>query len=318
MASTKSSSIGWVDEELKDLLEPDGLFRKALYVADDRNAPLHPTRNKGNEANIYLSYIIDHYDNLADVSIFVHPDRWAWHNNELMDNDLAGMIRYLKPETVVRDGYMNLRCHWVPGCPDWLFLHQDTAENIQKNERKQISERWSELFPLDEMPQVLSQPCCAQFAVSRDRILAIPKQRYVYLRTWILRTPLQDYHSGRVFEYLWQYIFTGNGVVCPTMHTCYCEGFGICFDGEEQFDKWFELRYQKAEMESRMRKLRGKPGQEVAKSDKSDKASHKALVELGKDASVDDMQAAVTALKSEMQRLRDEAFLRGRPVHHYY
>ncbi|PSK51719.1 hypothetical protein B9Z65_2986 [Elsinoe australis] len=310
MASVKSSKVGWVDEELEDLLAPNGPFEKAIYVADDRTAPLHPIRNKGHEATIYLSYIIDNYDKLPDVSIFVHPDRWTWHNNELMDNDLAGMIRYLKPEKVVRDGYVNLRCHWIPGCPDWIHPHEGAKENMQKHEERAISERWKEIFPLDEMPQVLSQPCCAQFALSKDRIRAIPKQRYLYLRSWILRTPLEDYRSGRVFEYLWQYIFTGNGVVCPAMHVCYCEAYGICFDGEKQFDKWFELRYQKTEMESRIRKLQGKPVKDETDHGTS---SHKKLIELGDGASVEDMQAAVTALQSEMKKLRDEAFLRGQP-----
>lgn len=102
----------WIDRELGDLTE-SGLLRQAIYVVDDPKAPYHPPRNKGHEVMVYLTYIIDHYDALPDVSIFVHGHRHAWHNNELHDGDMAQMIRHLSAERVTRDGYMNLRCHWV-------------------------------------------------------------------------------------------------------------------------------------------------------------------------------------------------------------
>lgn len=318
MSSMSVDNVSWVDDELRDLLAPAGPFNKAIYVADDRSAPLHPIKNKGHEAMIYLTYIIDHYDNLSDISIFMHADRWTWHNNEILDNDMVGMLRFLNPERVIREGYMNLRCHWDPGCPNWLLLDaQSNKENAQKHEEKAIAEHWHELFPLDPMPAVLSQPCCGQFALSRERILAIPLQRYVFFRSWIMRTPLDDYRSGRVFEYLWQYIFTGNAEVCPEMHTCYCDGYGMCFGGAKEFDAWFELRYKKIKHESQIRRLKlgaaadkdadkptlldGVDG-DVATGDKSG-ASEERLAEL---------QSKVDDMKEQLRVLKNEAFMRGR------
>ncbi|KAF4554260.1 Hypothetical protein D9617_5g071370 [Elsinoe fawcettii] len=309
VASKKGAKVQWVDNELSDLLVPNGSFEKAIYIADDRFAPLHPPRNKGNEVTVYLTYIIDHYDSLPDVAIFTHSDRFTWHNNELMDNDLAGMIRYLIPEKVVKEGYVNLRCSWVPGCPDWLLLNESPRDNIQKHEEAAIPKHWKELFPMDEMPSVLSQACCAQFALSRDRIRQIPRERYLYLRSWIIRTPIEDYRSGRMFEYLWQYIFTGNGSVCPAMHLCYCETYGICFGGEKEFNKWYELRYRKAELESKIQKLQGQPSNdEVEKT----LAEDRQRVKLDDAAGVEEMELRVAGLQEEMRTLRDEAFLRGR------
>ena len=83
------------------------------------------------------------------------------------------------------------------------------------------------------MPKVLAQPCCAQFAISKGRILSIPLKRFIAYRDWLLRTPLSDYISGRVWEYIWQFVFTGNHTVCPMMHICYCDGYGFCFGGEK-------------------------------------------------------------------------------------
>jgi hypothetical protein len=108
-------------------------------------------------------------------------------------------------------------------------------EDINKQEESILARSWTEIFPLDPIPKVLAQPCCAQFAISKDRITSLPLARYVFFREWLLRTSLSDYISGRVWEYLWQYIFTGQHVVCPAEHVCYCDGYGICFGGEEEY-----------------------------------------------------------------------------------
>ncbi|KAK5136269.1 hypothetical protein LTR08_003876 [Meristemomyces frigidus] len=238
----REESTNWIEEELGDMLE-SGLLSTAVYVVNDRSAPLHPPKNKGHEVMVYLSYIIDSYEQLADTNIFMHAHRFAWHNNELLSTDASLMVRNLSPERVARDGYMNLRCHWDPGCPLWLHPGAVT-ENFLKPEEWLIADSWAELFPLDPIPSVLAQPCCAQFAVSRERILATPKKRYMEMRDWILRTELSDYLSGRVFEYLWQYIFTASSVHCPSMSACYCDGYGLCFGSPQSFDYWFKLRHE--------------------------------------------------------------------------
>lgn len=242
----------WVESELEDMLK-EGSLTTAIYTVDDRHAKLHPPKNKGHEVMVYLSYIIDHYDDkLADVNIFMHSHRRAWHNNELLDHDASQMIRYLSPERVAREGYMNLRCHWDPGCPAWLHPG-NTVHNEDKQEEVLLAECWSQLFPYEPIPTVLSQPCCAQFAVSGDRIRELPKHRYVYMRDWLIRTELNDYLSGRVFEYVWQYIFTAAPIHCPSMSACYCDGYGMCFGDAQKFDKWFQLRYDMNELKEELR-----------------------------------------------------------------
>ncbi|KAK3077964.1 hypothetical protein LTS18_008796, partial [Coniosporium uncinatum] len=210
--------------------------------------------NKGHEVMVYLSYIIDNYENLPDINIFLHAHRFSWHNNELLTDgppshnptnpfgDAVQMISRLSNERVTREGYMNLRCHWDPGCPVWLQPNSTELE-LAKQEQQLIGQAWVELFPFDPIPDELSQPCCAQFALSAERIRQVPLGRYVWMRDWMLRTELTDYVSGRVFEYTWQYIFTGRSTVCPSMYQCYCDGYGVCFKGEREFDKWFEIRY---------------------------------------------------------------------------
>lgn len=235
----------WIAEQIPD-------WQSAVYVADNPNAPLHPPKNKGHEVMVYLSYIIDHYDKLPDIVAFMHSHQFAWHNDDLFAGDAADLLRRLNPGRVVREGYMNLRCGWGPGCPDWMHPGA-LEESSEKQEETMLARSWGEIFPDDPVPDVLAQPCCAQFAVSRDRILSIPKARFVFYRDWVLRTELSDYISGRVWEYLWHVVFTGENVMCPSEHICYCDGYGVCFGGDAEYQEFRDLGSQKGALEGELR-----------------------------------------------------------------
>ncbi|CAK1354544.1 hypothetical protein CB0940_01618 [Cercospora beticola] len=305
----KSESTAWVQQELGDWID-SGLLIPAVYTVDDRTADLHPPKNKGHEVMVYLSYIIDFYDTLPDISIFMHAHRYAWHNNELLNTDAAQMVRHLSPERVTREGYMNLRCHWDPGCPVWLHPGA-TKDNYDKPEEHLLADCWSELFPMDPVPKVLAQPCCAQFAVSRERILETPKMRYVVMRDWLIRTELTDYLSGRIFEHIWQYIFTASPIHCPSMSACYCDGYGLCFGGPKEFDYYFELNYHVQELQKEFKAWR-KKADAIAKATSAngnvDEAATLEIPEVGKDRELLDQ---IEALESEMRKLKDQALIRG-------
>ncbi|KAI9934585.1 hypothetical protein ASPWEDRAFT_645289 [Aspergillus wentii DTO 134E9] len=240
----KDEDTDWMAREIPD-------WQHAVYVADDPSAPLHPPKNKGHEVMVYLSYIIDHYDEIPDIVAFMHSHQFAWHNDEIFGGDAADMLRRLNPARVVREGYMNLRCTWAPGCPDWMHPGA-LEENSEKQEETMLARSWGEIFPDVPIPDVLAQPCCAQFAVSRERILATPKSRYIFYRDWILRTELSDYISGRVWEYLWHFVFTGENIVCAKENVCYCDGYGLCFGGEDEYDAFRGLGFQKKDLEEEL------------------------------------------------------------------
>lgn len=203
----------------------------SAYIVNGPTALKHPPLNKGNEVMTYLTYIIDHYNELPEIVIFMHSHRWAIHNNELLDYDAAQMIQMLRSDFVIKEGYINMRCDLRPGCPEWLYSN-NSKESLKKQEEAVLSKSWSELFPFDPMPPFLGQPCCGQFALSRERILSIPLSQFIFYRDWILTTPLSNYISGRIWEYSWQFVFTGRHTYCPTKYSCYCYGFGVCFDGK--------------------------------------------------------------------------------------
>ncbi|KAH7418135.1 hypothetical protein BKA64DRAFT_189956 [Cadophora sp. MPI-SDFR-AT-0126] len=245
---TSSETTDWVQK----YFQQDEYFDYKAYVVDVVGAPLSVPQNKGHEVMVYLTSIIDHYQNLSDVNIFMHYHRKAWHNNDLLDGDAVQVVARLSSERVQREGYMNLRCHWEPGCPNWMHPGM-VEEDVGKQEQTMLAKSWSELFPLDPIPNVLAQPCCAQFAVSGDRLRSLPLERYVYLREWLLKTSMSDYFSGRLFEYVWQFIFTGKNVMCPKEHVCYCDGFGICFGAETEYDAYQKQVTERTRMEEQLK-----------------------------------------------------------------
>ena len=298
----KDENISWIADELPDL-------NTVIYVANDPLAPLHPPKNKGHEVMIYLTYIIDHYDDLPDIVIFMHAHRWTHHNNHLLGHDAVQMIRRLSNDHVTREGYVNMRCEWYPGCPDWL--HPTNAqESLAKQEEEVLSRSWEELFPTSPIPKALGQACCAQFALSRERILSISLSQFIFYRDWIMRTPLSDYVSGRIWEYTWQFLFTGQSIVCPAEHICYCDGFGVCFGGNSEYMDFERLRqtkegYERVLTESRARRAGLQQGESgYGKNNVSSMKDDDS-------ASLLHLQKQIEALEDELSNRRKAALERG-------
>lgn len=234
---TTKENTTWLDDYL---VMNRGNLQTYLYIVDDDSAPLHTPMNKGNEAMVYLTYILDHYEDLPDISIFMHPHQKAWHTPELLNHDAAEVLQRLNPERVVREGYMNLRCYWDPGCPEHVYPDK-TLRTSQKREEIAIAAAWEELFPGESIPEALGAPCCAQFAVAKHRIQAIPKENFHRYRNWLIKTSETNWTSGRVFEYLWQKLFTGQNKFCPAdARVCYCDAYAVCFSTSETFEDWFD------------------------------------------------------------------------------
>jgi len=200
-------------------------YNVANYLVDVPDAPYHVRVNKAHEAAPYLTYLIDHYDKLADVTVFLHAHRIAWHNNPLQGSDVVQMLKDLKPEYILHRGYHNLRCPPQPGCIE-LQLNQTAQE--PSDQVKSYIEAWKELFGSRPLPDQVGCPCCAQFAVSKSRIRSRPRLYYQNLLHWLMTTQQGDEFSGRVFEYLWHYIFGMDIIDCPDESDCYCNLYGIC------------------------------------------------------------------------------------------
>lgn len=168
----------------------------------------------------YLTYVIDNYDKLPSSIAFLHAHRagflMAWHVDAPLHDNVAA-LRMLQLDFIQQNGYVNLRCNWNPGCKADHRYNRHVTEQV-----------WWDIFegtstppvnmssPYDtesssqtnlRKPTQLAAACCAQFAVSRSRVLNRPREDYVKFRQWIIDTELSDASSGRVMEFLWHVIF---------------------------------------------------------------------------------------------------------------
>ena len=95
------------------------------------SAHLHVPRNKGREANVYLTYLIENYESLPSVIVFLHPHRdgypLAWHNDAPMYDNVY-VVEHLQLNFVQSNGYANLRCNPDPGCPNEIQPFRDPPD----------------------------------------------------------------------------------------------------------------------------------------------------------------------------------------------
>ncbi|KAI4718655.1 hypothetical protein E4T48_05143 [Aureobasidium sp. EXF-10727] len=196
-----------------------------VYTVDNTTMPFHTNRNKGKEANAYLTYIIQNYDSLPSTVAFVHSHEFgwpkAWHTDAERHSNVES-LNSLNTKFVQRNGYANLRCLHSPGCPDEVQPFREPMDESRTTEAV-FASAWKEIFGSDDVPEVVGVACCAQFAVSKQQILKRTREEYVRMHDWLMGTELDDEISGRVFEYLWHIIFGQESVY---LGQCYRDVYG--------------------------------------------------------------------------------------------
>lgn len=161
---------------------------------------------------------------------------------------------------------MNLRCQTDPGCPAHIRPGM-TVEDPQKEEEVLMARAFAELFPGEPIPLILAQPCCAQFALSRKAIRAVPREELIRHRQWLIDVKIRDSMSGRIFEFLWHYIFSKQPVLCPDQVLCYCESYGLCFEDEQELKQVLVLLKERQELAWRIEILQSLPNVQVTDVD---------------------------------------------------
>lgn len=136
VASLKGDDTSWLGVHVPQ-------HKAHVYVADDPSAELGLRRNKGRESMVYLTHIIEHYDDdrpdtpdTEDASdregngsggvtqpqpqplalLFIHARRYQWHNDDPLYDGVPPLQNF-RIDNLLRKGYVNLRCVWTLGCP---------------------------------------------------------------------------------------------------------------------------------------------------------------------------------------------------------
>ena len=184
---------GWVSQQLQD-------FPRVVYHVAESNNETGPclVKGKGKEAMGYLTFIRDHYDFLPEYVIFLHGHLHSWHSSEITKS-----IRLLKKPV---KGYVNLNWDKEGGtCKSDVIDPKD-----EFNDAPRIFKRyWQATLGryIGPIPPKINFHCCAQFAVSKERMRGRPKKFYADMIEWLENSPVIDFESSRLFEFSWHMIF---------------------------------------------------------------------------------------------------------------
>lgn len=165
-----------------------------VYDKENPNNPLNIPVNKGHEASVYLKYIIDYYDNLPDYTFFIHDEEFSWHHS-------GSIIDKYREAVMSNEKYYNIndKAHWNKP----FSIHPDIYKALLDWYDCYIEE----YIPISKVPNnidfIYNYYGCAQFLIHKDLIRNLPKEFYVRLYNWIIKTSIPNYYSSRFLEWTW-------------------------------------------------------------------------------------------------------------------
>jgi len=185
-----NKDISWVNEITANV-------NIKIYSTSDPTK-IYVTPNKGMDANMYLRYIIDNYDDLPERTLFVHHHKEDW----TQDFTLPYIINNLNWNL---DNYFSICSRKNYGD---VFI-------IDPRTKQWLKDVWFNFEKYIPFPDQLFYFAGTQFMCHRDLILQYPKSYWKQLLGWLLLSTLPDWLMGRIFEWTWHYILTKNPIEKP-------------------------------------------------------------------------------------------------------
>eukprot|EP01064_Diplonema_japonicum_P036286 TRINITY_DN8101_c0_g1_i1.p1 TRINITY_DN8101_c0_g1~~TRINITY_DN8101_c0_g1_i1.p1 ORF type:complete len:549 (+),score=44.05 TRINITY_DN8101_c0_g1_i1:94-1647(+) len=184
-------------------------FSTTYKQALEQDGSRYYLTNFGDESSGYLRFIIDNYDDLPNITVFLHGTPMG-HNS-----DIGRWISHVKETTwftFLTTGWVENRC----------ILDMHNKSLIPNYDEGAFIDFWLK-FPWSEMglgslPRCLSLYCCAEFAVSRDAIRSQPLMFYKELWSFTLNFVLDQNTArkykgwslrqiGGIYEHSWHVMF---------------------------------------------------------------------------------------------------------------
>lgn len=172
-----------------------------IYDKENEDNPYNIPVNKGNEASVYLKYIIDHYDTLTEFTYFIHDDEKAWHHTGSVIDKFIYAIESKKKYFNINDKCINTIDVVLKEC-----IRLKCTDEF-KAFYKDFIEEYVPFKTLDKKKEFLGS---AQFLVHKSFIQKIPKEHYEKLYDWIINTELKNSVSGRFLEWTWHILWKLN------------------------------------------------------------------------------------------------------------
>jgi hypothetical protein len=167
-----------------------------IYDKETPNNELNiPVNNgNGNDASVYLKYIIDYYDDLSNFTFFIRDEEYSMnHSGSIIDKyNEAVMTNRL---------YYNIN--------DKLFYGHvfGTPKDIYSQLLEWCNEYVEEYIPISQQRNysdfIYGYRVGGQFLVHKDLIQNLPKEFYIKIYNWILTTNLSTELSNKFLELTW-------------------------------------------------------------------------------------------------------------------
>eukprot|EP01112_Ceratiomyxa_fruticulosa_P020152 TRINITY_DN6787_c0_g1_i1.p1 TRINITY_DN6787_c0_g1~~TRINITY_DN6787_c0_g1_i1.p1 ORF type:complete len:459 (+),score=76.53 TRINITY_DN6787_c0_g1_i1:1691-3067(+) len=199
--TAKRVVFGVTAEDLHWTFEIDQDIDIVVYTHEFRNFDTRGrvvlnVPNTGRESGNYLKHIVDYYNDLADVTLFIHGQGSSWHtkNAPVVINNLRW--------TEIQD-YQPLHHHY--------YWKNDNKITQQYGVHKELQYIWKDYFLKEmkfELPNEIIHTCCGEFAISRETIRSHPIEFYQALYEYITIIRSDDpWLMGHMMEIVWHIIF---------------------------------------------------------------------------------------------------------------
>jgi hypothetical protein len=203
---------------LQNINFPYTIYSRSLQ---DGNNVVHLNHDRGVEAYAYLQYIVDNYDALPEVVIFVHGHRTSWHQDGNID-DILNKLTFKESFYNFNNCYINPMTRGEEeGVEHHYFPRFGHACTVRKSYKLWMEDTWEQLFlKRIELPQRFECKAAAQFYTKREKILQHPKWFYEHILRWLMQTDIDEklkitkdkqsldsQISGRIMEFTWHLLF---------------------------------------------------------------------------------------------------------------
>lgn len=154
-----TDDLSWISDFFPDrhayiYVVPTGDSKQAQDIPSATHRGNHITwtlpTNKGHEASIYLTFIIDYYDSLPNYTVFLHGRRYQWHTDDPM-YDFRALTHPPAPRPRRESRLHKSPLHVVPGCPSFVSPDMDNDDGFF-GISSVYDHAFAEFFPGEQVP----------------------------------------------------------------------------------------------------------------------------------------------------------------------
>jgi len=169
-----------------------------IYDKECPDNPFNVPVNRGNEASVYLKYIVDNYDKLTDFTFFIHDEDYSWHHHGSIEECFLRAIN--SNELYYNINHFDLNA----------YSHISEKKELMKWYNKYV-EPYISLLRLPKKNWLSGYKGCAQFLVHKSLITSLPHKFYIDLYHWIL-----EFEDGKLSGYFLEWTWHLFWVIGPS------------------------------------------------------------------------------------------------------